>query len=462
MKTLILLLIIVALGALFYRRSKAQDTHESLQGLLRERVQSMGRQTGLIVATVDGTGPHFYCEGLDGNTPARPVDPDTLFEIGSVTKVFTALLLADMVEQNEVRLEDPVSKYLPPSVKIPSRNGRQITLLDLATHTSGLPRMPINFAPKDAANPYADYSVAQLYEFLSGYALPRDIGAEYEYSNLGMGLLGHALALRAGTNYETLVLNRICRPLGMTVTAITLSSEQKARLATGYDEAGQVASHWDIPTLAGAGALRSSARDLVKFMQASLQLTETPLSSAFEMTQQPRHNTSSPDLEIGLAWHIFKRYGTNIVWHNGGTGGFHSFVGLDLKRKKGVVVLANSSRSVDDLGFHILTPAYPLSRVQPLKDRVAIVLPPATLDRYLGRYQLAPGIFFTLRRDGAHLMAQLTGQSYFEIFPESETEFFYKVVNAQLSFVTNADGAVTGLVLHQNGIDQSATKTKTN
>ena len=130
-----------------------------------------------------------------------------------MTKVFTSLLLMDMTRHGEIALTDPVSKYLPASVKVPERNNRKITLADLSTQSSGLPRMPTNFAPKDQMNPYADYSVQQMYDFLSGYQLTRDIGSQYEYSNLGVGLLGHVLSLRAGTSYEALVRSRICDPL---------------------------------------------------------------------------------------------------------------------------------------------------------------------------------------------------------------------------------------------------------
>jgi len=163
------------------------------------------------------------------------MDGNTIFEVGSVTKVFTSLLLADMAQRGQVALTDPVAKYLPAGVKMPERNGRQISLEDLATHTSGLPRLPSNLSPKDAANPYADYSVEQLYQFLSGYQLTRDIGPQYEYSNLGGGLLGHVLARRAGMDYEKVVRSRICEPLGMRSTSITLSDDMKTRFAVGHN-----------------------------------------------------------------------------------------------------------------------------------------------------------------------------------------------------------------------------------
>src|ERR1017187_4938032 len=141
-----------------------------------------------------------------------------------------------MAGRGEVSLPDPIWKYLPADVKTPQRDGRQITLQDLASHTSGLPRLPGNMPLKDPANPYAAYSAGMLYQFLSSYKLPRDIGAQYEYSNLGGGLLGFLLSRRAGVDYEELVRTRICVPLQMTSTAIVLSPELKARLAPGHSQ----------------------------------------------------------------------------------------------------------------------------------------------------------------------------------------------------------------------------------
>jgi D-alanyl-D-alanine-carboxypeptidase/D-alanyl-D-alanine-endopeptidase len=218
------------------------------------------------------------------------LDGDTVFEIGSVTKVFTSLLLADMVQRGEVALTDPVAKYLPPGIKMPERGGRQITLQDLATHTSGLPRLPPNLAPKDPANPYADYSVEQLYQFLSSYQLTRDIGSQYEYSNLGGGLLGHALARRAGMDYGALVRSRICEPLEMKSTGITLSAGMKARMAVGHDRSLDAVENWDLPALAGAGGLRSTANDLLTFLAANLGYTKSvlaPAMSAMLATRRP-------------------------------------------------------------------------------------------------------------------------------------------------------------------------------
>ena len=173
-----------------------------------------------MVGIVDENGSSIVSCGKMDNGTDQEVNGDTLFEIGSVTKTFTGLLLQDMVERGQMKLDDPVAKYLPTTVKMPTRNGKEITLLQLATHTSGLPCMPDYIDPKRADDQDADFTVEKLYAFLSGYQLTRDPGAKWEYSNLGMGLLGHVIALKAGTDYESLVVERICRPLKMDSTRI--------------------------------------------------------------------------------------------------------------------------------------------------------------------------------------------------------------------------------------------------
>src|SRR6266404_7440866 len=193
---------------------------EAIQAFLRENFDNTN--AGMVIGLVDERGSRVLAAGKLDNGTWQEVNGDTVFEIGSVTKTFTTLVLQDMVERGEVKLDDPVAKYLPESVKVPSRNGRQITLLDLATHTAGLPRDPSNLTPTGGLpeNAFADYSVENLYTFLSNFALDRDPGTKFEYSNVGMALLGHILALMAGTNYEVLVVERICHPLKMNSTRI--------------------------------------------------------------------------------------------------------------------------------------------------------------------------------------------------------------------------------------------------
>lgn len=424
----------------------------AIRKILVERIDTFHQGVGIVVGIVDAQGRRIVAYGSLDKGDARPLNGDTIFEIGSATKVFTSLLLADMVQRGEVALSDPVAKFLPAEVKVPERGGRKITLVDLSTHTSGLPRMPSNFSPKDPANPYADYTVEQLYQFLSSYQLTRDIGSQFEYSNLGGGLLGLALARRAGMDYEALLRARITGPLGMKSTGITLTPETKARLAVGHNAELKPVSNWDIPTLAGAGALRSSASDLLTFLAANLGYVKSPLAPAMASMLAVRRPTGAPGIdEIGLGWLITKSSGSEIVWHNGGTGGYRSFVGFDPKAKAGVVVLSNTftAAGVDDIGMHLLNAKAPL--LPPPREHKEIALDPKLFDRYVGRYQLAPNFILTVTREGDKLMTQATGQPKVQVFPESERDFFLKVVDAQITFETDSAGRATGLVLHQNG-----------
>ncbi len=422
----------------------------AIKSFLDNRV-STKQAMGIVVATLErGNSPHIYTAGISGIS-GLPLDGNTQFEIGSITKVFTNTILADMVRKGEVKLDDPIAKYLPKSVHVPQRAGKQITLLDLATQSSGLPRLPANLKPADVANPYADYTVKQLYDFLSSYSLTRDIGSQYEYSNLGMGILGHVLALRAGKSYEALVKERVLIPLGMHDSGITLTPAMKSHIAQGFDANGSPMHLWDLPTLAGAGALRSTANDMLKFLAANLDSASVPLGPAMVMARAPRMPVG-PNNMIGLAWNTVTLTGLPVTWHNGGTGGFRTFIGIDSQHHRGVIVLSNSTNSPDDIGFHILQPQVPLSvPAGAAKVRTEVTVDAAKLDPLVGVYELAPAFRLTITTEGGSLFAQATGQGKFPLFAESETEFFLKVVDAQITFVKDADGKVNQLILHQGG-----------
>ena len=462
MKLFVLLLIVilfiagVSIQLLFAFESIPSNTE--IQAILQQRIDKQKQSVGIVVGLINPKGSRIVSYGKLNQTSSRQPDGDTVFEIGSISKVFTSLLLADMVERKELSLKDPISKFLSKSVKVPTRKGREITLLDLATHSSGLPRLPNNFESKDIENPYADYTVEQLYSFLSNYQLTREIGAEYEYSNVGGGLLGHILSLKAGIDYENLTTIRICQPLKMDSTRIKLSPEMQARFATGHNQLGQPVKNWDIPTLAGAGALRSTANDLLKFLAANLDFSKSNLSPAIQKTHVVEHDTNSSDLKIGLGWHILKKYGKEIIWHNGGTGGYHSFIGFDKNKRLGVVVLSNSVNDIDDIGLHLLEPKFELAKGTPPKEHKPIVLDPKIYDAYIGQYLLAPNFLITISKEQDKLYAQATGQARLELFPESEAEFFIKEVDAQITFVKNQKGQITHLILHQNRQNLEAKK----
>ena len=453
---LVVSLVMAAPGAIAQSGSAVPPDAE-IRNILVQRIDTFHQGVGIVVGIVDAQGRRIVAYGSLNQGDSRPLNGDTIFEIGSATKVFTSLLLADMVQRGEVALADPVAKYLPADVKVPERGARAIELVDLSTHTSGLPRMPTNFHPKDPANPYADYTVDQVYQFVSSYQLTRDIGSQFEYSNLGGGLLGIALARRAGMDFEALVHSRISGPLGMSSTAITLTPEMKARLAVGHDAELKAVSNWDIPALAGAGALRSSANDLLTFLAANLGYVKSPLAPAMASMLTVRRPTGSPGLgEIGLAWLITKPSDNELVWHNGGTGGYRSFIGYDKKAGVGVVVLSNTftGAGVDDIGMHLLDSHVPLMPAP--KEHKEVAVDPKIFDGYVGQYQLAPNFILTVTREGDKLMTQATGQPKVQIFPESQREFFLKVTDAQITFETDANGRATSLTLHQNGANMPA------
>lgn len=418
----------------------------ALNATLQSRVRTPPG-IGIVVATLEkGKPPRIFSAGSSGS--ARPLDGNTVFEIGSITKTFTSALLADMVQRGEVKLDDPVSKFLPATVRVPSRGGKQITLLDLATQSSGLPRLPNNLSPANVLNPYADYSVEKLYDFLSHYELTRDIGSQFEYSNLGVGLLGHALALRAGRSYEALLTERILEPLGMHETRITLTPEMREHLAVGHAANGTVVPNWDLPTLAGAGALRSTANDMAKFLAANLDSTTGRVARDLAVAHVPLRGTTSDQLKIGLVWLTVNRFGAPLVWHDGGTGGYHSFIGFDPAKARGLVVLTNISADVDDIGMHVLDDRFPLTVV---KEHKEVAINPAILDAYVGVYELAPNFQITITREGNSLFEQATAQPKNQLYPESEIEFFLKVVDASIIFVKGTTGGVDQIILHQGG-----------
>jgi serine-type D-Ala-D-Ala carboxypeptidase/endopeptidase len=283
-------------------------TDAALQQILQQRINGK-KAVGLVVGRIQGTNRSIVAAGTMAMSNSWPVDGDTLFELGSITKVFTGILLGDMTSRGEVRPDDPATKYLPPTAKMPSRNGHIITLAHLASHRSGLPAMPENLAPTDEKNPFANYSMEQGLEFLSRYELPREPGSAYEYSNLAIGLLGDLLARRARTNYEQLVLDRICKPLGMNDTRITLSPEMQGRFATGHDDKLNPAKHLAFLSLAGAGALHSTANDFLKFLAAVLNPQDDRLSKAIQASQAARTNTVGPGGlgpggEVAWGWHF--------------------------------------------------------------------------------------------------------------------------------------------------------------
>jgi D-alanyl-D-alanine-carboxypeptidase/D-alanyl-D-alanine-endopeptidase len=351
---------IACLASACHAPAPPASASDEIRRLLQARLANDGAGVGIVVGTIDANGREIVACGKASAGEPRQLEVDALFEIGSLNKVFTATVLAGMVGNGELALDDPVAKHLPANVAAPRFESREITLLDLATHTSGLPNMPDNLRPRDPDNPFADYTVGQLHAFVAGVALAHPIGSHYEYSNVGMALLGDALARRAGTDFATLVVDRLCRPLGMHDTRFVPTAAQQARLAPGHGRDLRKAPNWDAGQMGGAGGMRSSVPDLLTFLAANLGLIATPLAEAMQRTHHARRPTDHADDWIGLGWRIRRRDGSEILWHSGSTAGYRAFLGMDLRRRVGVVVLANARVPHDDLGFHLLDRRSPL------------------------------------------------------------------------------------------------------
>ncbi|QOI98620.1 MAG: serine hydrolase [Flammeovirgaceae bacterium] len=399
---------------------------------------------GIVVGIFENEKVTYYAFGVANLETGVPVTSKTIFEIGSITKTFTTGLAALLSLQGKLKFSDKAQSYLPATMVLPEKNGKAVTLEHLATAHSGLPRMPMNFSPDDPANPYIDYRENDLTGFINHMELAREPGSQYEYSNLGMGLLGYILTRIENKPYGRLVHELILQPLTMTSTWVS-GQHSEQPVATGYSGIQPVkAWTWDDQSvLTGAGGLVSTAEDMMKFLVANLRASnkKSILDNAFALTHQPRGEAGK--MQIGYGWHI--RDG-EIVWHNGGTGGFRSFAGFSKAKNKAVVVLTNSNTGADDLGFHLLDSKYELKEL-----KKPFVVAEEVLKSYVGRYELAPNFVITVTYEAGQLAIQATNQPKATVYAESETKFYLKVVNAQIEFVRDENQQISKLILYQNG-----------
>jgi serine-type D-Ala-D-Ala carboxypeptidase/endopeptidase len=505
-----------------------------------------GQPGGVAVAWVDADGAAFAQSGRYDGAASPAITPDTQFEIGSITKVFTALLLVESERLGQVSRNDPAAKYLLPPDDPAQAALAKITLLTLTTHTSGLPRLPSNIGSNPDANPdpYAAYDRAMLVKALRSDGRVAPAGNAMAYSNFGAAVLGEALASAWGTSYAIALRTHVLTPLGMNATSIGLAgSPPPPNLAPGHAN-GKAVPNWTFQAFAPAGALRSSARDLAIFLSACLGQGGNPLRVAINATLQPQHTADDVGGHIGLGWLMTDDAEHPVIWHNGATAGSHTFVAFSPKTGAGMAILANVQLGSEALGFSLLGAQPPQPKVETVKeastyvgrypltaafaiditerdgalsgqatgqpafgmratapDRFAIVgvpaeisfergpdgkvtalvlhqngldqraprgalppppkelaLPVETLREYAGEYPLAPQFRLTVTEEGGALFVQATGQGKAPVFASAKDEFFYTVVNAQISFQRDAAGKITGLILHQNGQNMPAKK----
>jgi len=437
--------------------------------MLAERVDVLaGKQDGIgiVVGMIGPQGRRVVSHGHPSQGDPRPLDGDTVFEIGSVGKVFTALLLADAVRKGEVAFTDPVAGYLPAGVKIPQRNGRAVTLLDLVTHTSGLPFMP------DAVPVYNDpaaakYGAAQLYQFLARYQLTRDPGADWDYSNLGYWLLGQALESRLGMGYESLLQARVFGSLKLKSTAVSLSPKLKAKLAVGHDALLQPAplgpslSVYAAMPEAGVGTV-SSVNDLLTFLSVAMGYETSPMASSMALMLSERRPIGGGS-EQAVGWVVLGKGDDQLVMHDGATWGYNSYVAWDPKRRVGVVVLSNQLANIGDIAQHLLRPGVPLERPT-VTRHTEIALDAAALDACAGYYEAEDEGTFTIVRERNFLTLQTPigwGLPKFRLRPESRTEFFVSELPIRVTFQMDSGGRVSGVLVYpprgQRGIPAKRT-----
>lgn len=310
----------------------------------------------IVVGVITPNGTQVSAYGNISKSNPTPVDGNTIFDVGSVTKTFVATVLADLVNQGVVKLSDPLEMYLPSNVTVPSYNGSKITLGDLATHTSGLPYWPSGWI----WNKY--YTTQQVYEFLSNSTFEDEPGTVAKYSNIGMGMVGQAISLKMGVPLIQLIEDRILNVLGMNSTGfamnktgILIPQDIKSRFAAGHMVGNESKLVFLPQEVQAAGAMYSTANDLLKYVSANLGLIDAKINSAMEETHSIRYpfyelqvpfpdpsgNESTPYAYEGLSWFSTTNLGTQVVWHNGGIDGYSSFVGFNPDKQIGLVILCS-------------------------------------------------------------------------------------------------------------------------
>jgi D-alanyl-D-alanine-carboxypeptidase/D-alanyl-D-alanine-endopeptidase len=385
--------------------------------------------SGLVVGLYDAGKTEIY--GFATGTNRAP-DGATLFELGPLTSVYTALLLADTVQRREVDLDTPVSDLLPLGVTVPIRDKVAITLKHLALHTSGLPRQPPSLAARGSApDPYAGYDENALYADLIRSDLDATPGTQIVYSTYGAGLLGLALGRKIGGGYGAALEARVLRPLGLKDTVTAVPAALAARRAIGTSDDLQKASPWTFDALAGAGAVVSSAADQLRLIDAELDAAAggtQVLRRAMKLTQEAQLDRTGQN--VGLGWLIDS---TGRYWHNGGTGGFHAFVGFDPRTKRGVVLLASTATSLIDRLAEVMYKVLEGAPPPPVKLATA-----ADLAALVGGYDLS-GTTLQVTADGKRLYLEGPGEPRHRLSPISDHEFWLESLQSIAAFQRDGD-----------------------
>lgn len=418
-----------------------------LAALVQQRLQGDRTDACFAVAVIGTTVSRAHVCADAGKTPR--IDSMTAFEIGSVSKTMTSILLAEMIGQGKASLDDPLSAWLPEGTRVPRFEGKPILLRHVVTHTSGLPGLPPGVSMADPNDPYAALSGQMLLAALERSSLARAPGAQFEYSNFASMLLSWAVARRAGSDLETLFDQRLFQPLGMSHAYIGQRPDG-VRIATGHTPNARPAPAWNFQTdLAGVGGVRATLDDMVRYVQAQLAPPATPLGAALRLGQQVVVADSRP--AMAMNWMLTPLAGRRLHAHEGGTGGFSSFVAFDVENRQGVVILSDTALhslgGLGSLGLHLLEPAIPLGR-----PRKAVTPPAELLDALVGQYQLEGAMKMQLSRKGDALVIQAEGQPAYAMGYDDAGDFYPLDFDALLRPQRRADGSHGFLWTQMGGV----------
>jgi CubicO group peptidase (beta-lactamase class C family) len=413
-----------------------------------------GDRSGVCLVAVvvarqgDGAFAEQRADRCASSARSLPPAPGYRFEIGSISKAFTGVLLSEMAERGELSLDDTVQQHLPPGVKMPRFEGLEVTLRDLVTHTSGLPALPPGMRPASPLNPYADVDEKLVVGALAQLTLTHPPGERHAYSNWAFMLLSDIAGRRAGRPYDALLTERVLAPLGLKDTVVS----DNRRLITGHASFGRDTAAWDFPArFGGVGAIRSTPEDMARFARAMLgdvpQDTPATLKRALAASTQPQRVVNDR-LTMATAWFLLKRPESAAPWvfHNGMTGGFSSSLVIDPTQRRAALVLADAFGGFDDIAFHLLAPASPLR--EPARP---VALDLARAQAAVGRYRLRENFEIALLLDGEALYGQATGQGRFPLKQDSRGDYYTEATELLLRVVRDDAGKGTELVVLQGG-----------
>jgi serine-type D-Ala-D-Ala carboxypeptidase/endopeptidase len=397
-----------------------------------------GDDPGAIVAVVvDDAGARTLSAGRwSEESPDRAITPDTAFEMGSISKVLTAWLAAEALAEADLDWDAPIAE------------GSPITFHGLATHTSGLPRLPADFPERGLLNPYQGLGVDAVMASLAATEITDPV--TWAYSNFGAAVLGQKAAALLGTDYETGVAERVLAPLGMTATWMSGGQHEGdlSLLAPPHNSAG-ITSRWEFDGYAPAGAWVSTANDLQHWLEAVLTDKSADLPTSWGATWKEQAATGGPD-RMGYGWMIREVGGEDVHWHGGGTGGYRSIIGIQRDTGRGIVILGARDEDVSGIALGWFQGLF--------TDSAEGETEAGELSDYVGDYPLAPEFVLAVFTEEGQLRAQATGQPSFPLTPAGKDRFELVGVAAALSFQRGVDGEIESLILHQGGRDMPAAR----